>query len=196
MDELKRLVDFFFEAGMLKKTPRSGYQFLGTGKENVAEHSFRTAIIGFSLARIVGADAYKTAIMCLFHDFSEARCGDFNYVNKIYNQARSRDALADALSGIHFSQEILELFDDLENVLSVEAILAHDADQLDLILNLKEELDLGNQYAKKWIDCAVKRLRSKEAKILATQIIKTDHTDWWFQIKDASWWEQKNGRKD
>ncbi|MBW1775527.1 MAG: HD domain-containing protein, partial [Deltaproteobacteria bacterium] len=47
---MKALINFLFEVGMLKKTPRSGYQFLGTGQESVAEHSFRTAIIGYMLS--------------------------------------------------------------------------------------------------------------------------------------------------
>ena len=45
-DRLTRVVDFLNECGMLRKTPRTGYQFLGSGSENVAEHSFRTAVIG------------------------------------------------------------------------------------------------------------------------------------------------------
>ncbi|MDO9630796.1 MAG: HD domain-containing protein, partial [Humidesulfovibrio sp.] len=53
---LTRLADFLFECGMLRKTPRTGYQFLGSGAENVAEHSFRTAVVGFVLAKMAGAD--------------------------------------------------------------------------------------------------------------------------------------------
>ncbi|MDO9081998.1 MAG: HD domain-containing protein, partial [Humidesulfovibrio sp.] len=53
---MTRLADFLFECGMLRKTPRTGYQFLGTGSENVAEHSFSTAVIGFVLAQMAGAN--------------------------------------------------------------------------------------------------------------------------------------------
>jgi putative hydrolase of HD superfamily len=55
----KRLADFVFELGMLRRTPRTGYQFLGSGAENVAEHSFRTAMIGYILARKAGADVAR-----------------------------------------------------------------------------------------------------------------------------------------
>jgi len=48
---MKNIVNFLFEIGILKKTPRSGYQFLGTGNESVAEHSFRVAVIGYLLAK-------------------------------------------------------------------------------------------------------------------------------------------------
>ncbi|MEQ8216458.1 MAG: phosphohydrolase, partial [Smithellaceae bacterium] len=30
---MDNIADFLFEVGMLGKTPRSGYQFLGSGKE-------------------------------------------------------------------------------------------------------------------------------------------------------------------
>ena len=40
---MKNLANFLFEVGMLKRTPRTGFQFLGSGAESVAEHSFRTA---------------------------------------------------------------------------------------------------------------------------------------------------------
>ena len=47
---MKRTAEFLFEVGMLKRTPRTGYQFLGSGGESVADHSFRTAVIGYVLA--------------------------------------------------------------------------------------------------------------------------------------------------
>ena len=58
--KLTRLADFLFEAGMLRKTPRTGYQFLGSGSENVAEHSFRAALVGYALAHMAGADPERT----------------------------------------------------------------------------------------------------------------------------------------
>ena len=83
--DMKGLVNFLFEVGMLKKTPRTGYQFLGSGRESVAEHSFRTAVIGYLLSlQEPEADVQKTTLMCLFHDIHEARTGDHNYVNKQY----------------------------------------------------------------------------------------------------------------
>ena len=60
---MKHIINFFFELGMLKKTPRSGYQFLGSGSESVAEHVFRVATIGFTMARLdKQADAFTVEI--------------------------------------------------------------------------------------------------------------------------------------
>ncbi|MGQ9796492.1 MAG: hypothetical protein ACUVR9_08850, partial [Desulfosoma sp.] len=41
LEDLRAVAHFFFEMGMLKRTARSGFQFLGSGKESVADHSFR-----------------------------------------------------------------------------------------------------------------------------------------------------------
>jgi putative hydrolases of HD superfamily len=189
----KRLADFLFEAGMLRRTPRTGYQFLGTGSENVAEHSFRTAVIGYVLATLAGADRGRTVMICLFHDFHESRTGDFNYVNKIYNTADPAKALADAVQGTGLA-EILSLHEEFEEVRSLESALAQDADQIDLILNLKEELDLGNRHAASWLECSLERLRTDQGRRLAQEIARTDRTDWWFRGRDRCWWTRKNGK--
>lgn len=185
---IQRLADFLFEAGMLKKTPRTGYQFLGTGHENVAEHSFRTSIIGYVLAKQAEADIARTTILCLFHDFAEARTGDFNYVNRMYNETNSKAALADATFGTGLTEELLSIWQELEEKQTPESKLAHDADQIELILSLKEELDLGNPYAAKWLAGSLKRLSTKEGIELADTISKTDHTDWWYAGPDKEWW--------
>jgi len=193
--QLTRLADFLFECGMLRKTPRSGYQFLGSGGENVAEHSFRTTVIGFVLAHMAGASKERTAMLCLFHDLPEARTGDFNYVNKVYDRCDPARALADSLAGTGLEGAVLPLHDELEEAASTEAKLAHDADQLDLMLNLKEESDLGNRYADKWLDAAKERLRTPQGQELGRVIMETDHADWWFLGPDQSWWERKGGKR-
>jgi 5'-deoxynucleotidase YfbR-like HD superfamily hydrolase len=50
---MKNIANFLFEAGMLKRTPRSGFQFLGTGAESVAEHILRTSYIGYALGKLL-----------------------------------------------------------------------------------------------------------------------------------------------
>lgn len=186
----KRIADFIFELGMLRKTPRTGYQFLGSGAENVAEHSFRTAMIGYVLAQKSGADVARTVLLCLFHDVHEARIGDFNYVNRIYNTCNPELALEHALEGTGLRTDVVDMWRELEGEDTVEAGLAHDADQLDFIANLKEEQDLGNPYAAKWLHHAVLRLQTKIGQECAEALLATDHADWWFERPDASWWRK------
>lgn len=190
-----RLAHFLFEVAMLKRTPRSGYQFLGASQENVAEHSFGTTVAGYVLARMAGADPSHTALLCLFHDLHEARTGDFNYVNRRYNTSQRTLALQDATRGTGLEEVLLPLWEELEAAQTLEAQLAQDADQLDFILRLKELKDLGSAYAGRWLDCALQRLRTETAKELAATIARTDHTDWWFKGPDPQWWHNKNGKK-
>ncbi|NCD24350.1 MAG: HD domain-containing protein [Deltaproteobacteria bacterium] len=190
----KRLADFIFELGMLRKTPRTGYQFLGSGAENVAEHSFRTAMIGYVLASKAGADVPRTVFLCLFHDVHEARIGDFNYVNRIYNTSNPELALEHALEGTGLSDAAVGMWHELEAAETLEARLAQDADQLDFIANLKEEQDLGNPYAAKWLEHALPRLKTDIARELAQAIQNTDQSEWWFARPDASWWRRGNGK--
>jgi putative hydrolase of HD superfamily len=185
---MKRLVEFLFEVGMLKKTPRTGYQFLGSGGESVADHSFRTAVIGYALAsRAPKADLMTVVLMCLFHDFPEARTGDHNYVNKKYVHADEKRALQDQVKHLPFGDEVIRLANEFNEDKTVEAQLARDADQLDLILELKEQLDCGNPNAKDWLDFALERLVTEDAKKMAREIMETDSTNWWFD-KKTDWW--------
>lgn len=185
---MKNIANFFYEVGMLKKTPRSGFQFLGSGAESVAEHSFRTAMIGYALAKMSeGVDCSSVVMMCLFHDVPEARTGDLNYVNKKYVQADEERAIADLAATLPFGKEYQQILTEFGAQDSPEARLAHDADQLELILALKERKDLGNRYADEWYPFAARRLQTDLAKGLAETIWETDSSLWWFD-NDSDWW--------
>lgn len=186
----KGIVNFFFELGMLKRTPRSGFQFLRSGQESVAEHSFRVALIGYTLARLTPeADPFRVVSLCLFHDVPEARTGDLNYVNKQYVEVHEREAINDLAKTLPFGEDFKDLLAEYRAQQTTEAALAHDADQLDLILELKEQNDLGNVYANQWIHFARKRLKTGIGRELIAQILATDSTDWWFEGHD-DWWHQ------
>lgn len=190
-DPVQRLADFINEVGMLRFTPRTGYQFLGTGKENVAEHSHRTAVIGYALAKMAGADAARTALLCLFHDLAEARTGDFNYVNRMYNTSQPRLAMQHATEGTGLTEDILGFWDELEGNATAEANLAHDADQLDMIFNLKRESENGNAFADQWLGNALQRLRTDEGRRLGRTAAETPTSFWWYNGPGNKWWEQK-----
>ena len=182
------IANFLFEVGMLKRTPRTGLQFLGSGEESVAEHVFRVVFIGYSLARMEqDVDELKVLKMCFLHDLPEARIGDLNYVNKKYVTADETKAIRDLAETIPFGGDIEQIIEEFNRAETREAQLANDADQLELILMLKEYKDLGNKYADEWISFALKRLRTEKAQALAHAIIDTDSTSWWFKDK-GDWW--------
>jgi len=185
---MKNIANFLFEAGMLKRTPRSGFQFLGTGAESVAEHIFRTTYIGYALGRLAqGINVERLIKMCLFHDLPEARTGDLNYVNKKYVKADEQKAIRDLADTLPFGKEIEELVQEYEEGTTAEARLARDADQLEMILALKEYKDLGNKYADEWLQFSLRRLQTDSAKELARVILETDSSLWWFSDK-GDWW--------
>jgi len=185
---MRDMVHFLFEVGILKSIPRSGYQFLGSGSESVAEHTFRVAVIAYLLAKHEPkADMQKVLLMSLFHDFHEARTGDHNYVNKRYVTVNEDKAVRDLAQKLPFGQEIISLIDEFNSRETPEARLSRDADQLDFILELKRQLDLGNKSAAEWLRYAVKRLITDSAKKLADEIIKTGSSDWWFKKNEELW---------
>jgi putative hydrolase of HD superfamily len=175
---LKRTVEFLHEAGMLKKTPRTGYQFLGSGSESVAEHSFRATILGYVLAGMEGgADIDKTIRMCLFHDLAEARTGDHNYVNKKYVAIDEKKALQIRQGICLLAMIFWHLTDEFNAAHTLEARIAKDADQLDLILELKGHQDAGNPNAEEWLVYALKRLCTESGKALGREIMTSKSDD-------------------
>lgn len=187
--ELKSIADFLFEVGMLKRTPRSGFQFLGTGKETVAEHSLRTAVIGYVLGKMsADLDVNRIVSMCLFHDLVEARTGDLNYVNKKYVTADEEAATRDMTENLPFGDEVRRFINEFNERQTPESLAAHDADQIEMILQLKELGDLGNRYSQDWISSALKRLRTDDGMRLARSILNTDFSAWWFKEKKDDWW--------
>ena len=89
--------------------------------------------------------------------------------------------------------EIMDLSHEFNVSDTLEAKLSKDADQLDLILELKEQLDLGNLQAKEWLSFAVKRLLTESGRKLAQEILISDRDSWWFD-KKTDWWI--NGSQD
>lgn len=183
------IINFLFEVGMLKNTPRTGYRFLGSGNESVAEHIFRMVFIGYVMAKLNSTiDEAKLIKMCLFHDLPEARTGDQNYVYKKYVTVDESKAIDDLTQSIPFGEEIKNLIEEFNNKKTQESLLAQDADQIEHLLRLKECADQNNKYAHDWMKNAHKRLKTDIGQKLAKVIISTDSSQWWFIDKESNWW--------
>ena len=191
---MESIADFLFEVGMLSKTPRSGYQFLGSGRESVAEHILRTVFIGYALCKLnPSLNELRVLKMCILHDLPEARTGDMNYVNKKYVEVNEAKAVRELTEGLFFGGDIRQAIDEFNARETPEAKTARDADQIALILQLKEYGDLGNKYSDEWIRYALQRLATEEGKKLAERIIQTDSSHWWFKDK-SDWWVNGSNR--
>jgi putative hydrolase of HD superfamily len=176
------IADLLFEANILKKIPRSGFHFLGAGKESVAEHVFITTFIAYIMSKIMpDIDALRLITMCLVHDLTEARTGDLNYVQKKYVKAEENKALKDATRDILFGDSFADLIHEFNEGKSPEAELARDADQLSLVLELKSLSDIGYKPPGKWLPFVLGRLKTKTGKKLSESILKTTEDSWWFK---------------
>lgn len=186
------IANFLFEVGMLSRTPRSGYQFLGSGSESVAEHILRTIFVGYTLCKMdKSLDEQRVLKMCILHDLPEARTGDMNYVNKKYVKVDEEKAVKELTESLSFGNDIKEAIEEFNCKETREALIARDADQIALILQLKECGDLGNKYSEEWIGFAIQRLTTENGKKLSEIITKTDSSQWWFKEKGA-WWVNGN----
>ncbi len=180
METWNKFAKFLFEMAMLKRLERTGYAYLGSGRESIAAHSYGTTICAWILASLVPeANIVRILKMALLHDFLEARTGDLNSVNKLYDKADEEKAAQEAFSHLPIGRELLDLWYEYKEGKTLEAQLVHDADQLDLLVMLKEQLDLGNPYASRWIKYAKKRLNTEAGKCLAEAICNTDWASWW-----------------
>jgi len=192
-NNLKPIANFLFETGMLQKTPRSGFFFLGSGDQSVADHINRVSYVGFVLAKMNGqADLNKILQMCLFHDLSEARISDLNYTHQKYNDRLETKAVNDLAATLPFGDDMKKTIEEYEERKTIEAKLTKDADNIELLLSLKEQSDIGNSRANTWVPPLLGRLLTEEGKKLAEEILKTDSDSWWYGDKNDKWWVNKN----
>ena len=177
---MEKIANLLFEAKMLKEIQRSGYSFLGAGKESVAEHSFCTMMIAYVISQSeTDIDALKLISMCLVHDLPEARIGDLNTVHKKYVAADEKLAVEDMARDIFCGSSITELIEEFNAGSSPEAKLASDADQLALVLELKDLADIGYQAPHRWLDNVLERLQTGTGKKIAQSIMATKRDEWW-----------------
>jgi putative hydrolases of HD superfamily len=138
----------------------------------------------------------KVMQMCLFHDLAEGRTSDLNYVHQMYVSSDEESALRDITSAISFGGFIEKILAEYKERVSKESLLAKDADNLELLITLKELHDTGSRRAESWFGFAVDRLKTDEGKELARTILETDSADWWFKGKDGKeyWVDRKHHR--
>ena len=190
--DIKRIVNFIYETGNLQKTPRSGLWFLGTGKQSVAEHTLRTALIGWAISALVPkVNQEKVALMCLFHDLGEGRTSDLNYVHQRYGRLAESEAIGDIARSVPFGKKIEALYLEFEKRKTIEAKLAKDADQLEWISTLREEQAKGNVKAKLWAKYAYKRLKTSAGRKIGKLLLEINPDSWWLDVKDKWFIDRK-----
>jgi len=184
---MRDVAKYLYEIGQLKRVKRSGWWMVGiSNPESVAEHSFRTAILGYILACLEGADPMKTAMMCLFHDTHEARILDLHRVAKRYlaNDQGERVAFEEQTERLPqpIATEITSLITGYEERESLEARVAHDADSLECLIQGREYQVQGYD-THEWIVNCQAGLQTLSAKLLAQACLETEPREWWQGLK-------------
>lgn len=200
-EDLEGLIKFVFELGQLKRTPRSGWQKLGIDDpETVAEHSFRTAAIGFLLAEMEWNDPYTVAGYCLFHDMAETRTGDLDWLAQRYldrGDYQSSEVLEDQLERLpeDLEESMQRMFDKPDGEGSLKKI-ARDADLLDLAFQALEYEASGNDHAGEWFDNTVPLLKTDSGKKIGNLLKEKARTGTLEQL--LAWWKglKVNGDRD
>lgn len=176
------LAGYLLEAGLLKRAKRTGWWIVGVkDPETIAEHSFRTALIGATLAMMEGADPARTALLCLFHDTQETRVGDIPHVGRRYLTAASnQDVTADQVSACPepVRAGVQAVVDEYETGESLEAVIARDADKLECLIQGIEYREQGHQNAQGWIDTSRERLKTASANDLADAALQMNSLEW------------------
>jgi putative hydrolase of HD superfamily len=180
-------LDFFAEAGLLKRVKRSGWWVAGIEEpESVADHCFRCAVIGFYMAIEEGVDPYRVLAMTLFNDIHEARINDLHKMGHFYIDFKEaekkvfRDQVAPLSRKTRAALE--DIRGDYDRQRSHESLVARDADILECLVQAKEYLDHGHKVASKFLRRAPGFLKTRTAKELWKALQKWDSTVWWENV--------------
>lgn len=186
MEPNSAIVNYLFESGELKRIKRSGW-WLAKIKdpESVAEHSFRTAIVAFFLAKMEGADPQKVCSAAVFHDVCEARMLDLHKVAARYvdtGEEVEQRVVLDQIKELPASLSV-ELENTLIHLSEKERIILKDADLLECALQAKEYVEVGYADCEDWITNIEKRLKTDSAKRLLAEAKTMRSGEWWKGLK-------------
>jgi putative hydrolases of HD superfamily len=183
----ERALNFFAEAGLLKRVKRSGWWVAGIeNPESVAEHSFRTAVIGFYMAFIEGVDPFRVVSMSLFNDIHESRINDLHKMGHYYIDFKhaEKKVFQDQVAGLDkaVKEALISLRTEYDTQETKESLLARDADILECLIQAKEYYDNGYLGAKLFLTKAPRYLKSNSAKSLWRQLKNWHSSHWWQEV--------------
>ncbi|MEV1328122.1 HD domain-containing protein [Micromonospora costi] len=175
-------MDFIFEAGVLKRASRTGWWFAGVKHpESIAEHSFRTALIGMMLAAMEGADPARVSMLCVLHDTQETRITDIPHIGRRYLTAAPNAAVtADQVAACPppVAEVITAAVAEYEAGETREAVVARDADKLECLVQAVEYRHQGIDDVQRWIDSSRAALRTASAHRLADAALSGQPLAW------------------
>jgi putative hydrolases of HD superfamily len=185
MNNKNNSINLIFEALVVKRLERTGWQVLGDNRETVGEHTFMTTVISYLLVKEIEkkekVNLEKVLLMSIFHDFYESRTGDLDKISLQYLIRNESQANEDIFKSGY--PEINELLKVYENRGSLEAKIVYEANILALLVELKSLVEKGNENAREWLNGNFERLKLKESINIARMIMEGNTQDWWKEIR-------------
>ncbi len=180
-------LDFFAEAGLLKKVKRSGWWVAGIkDPESVAEHSFRCAIMAHYIALLENADPYRVVMMALFNDIHEARINDLHKMGHYYIdfKAAEKKVFADQVNTLDekVKIELTSLRKEYDAQKTKESLIARDADILECLVQAREYYQSGHLKAKIFLTRAPEFLKTKTARRMWRGLCRWNSSCWWQNV--------------
>jgi putative hydrolase of HD superfamily len=183
-DQTQAVTRFIFEQGVLKRMARTGWWHVGVKQpETIAEHAYRTAIIGLVLAAMEGADPARVALLCVLHDSQETRVGDIPHIGRHYLDAAPNTTVTrDQTDGMppqvaDLIRSTVEAYESPDPDLDTQ--VAHDADKLDCLVQALEYREAGYTAVDPWIESSRAKLTTPGAKELAEAALAMSPQQWW-----------------
>jgi len=144
---LKEIIEFSKLIGRLKKTERTGWVTWVKieNPESVADHIFRTAVLGMVISDIKRLNTEKIVRMILLHDLSEAIMGDWDYytkkkLGKEKKREREKESMEKVISLLpkKLRKKYFDIWKELFDEKSEEAKLIKQIDMLEMIFQALE----------------------------------------------------------
>ncbi|QSZ32544.1 hypothetical protein DSL72_002122 [Monilinia vaccinii-corymbosi] len=185
-------VPFFHMLERLKTTKREGWRRFGiTRGESIADHMYRMSLITMFAPASLAAkiNIPHCTKMALVHDMAEALVGDITPVDGVPKCEKNRreattmdyftKRLLGRVNGGLTGQQIMDIWQEYEDSVTLESQFVHDVDKIELILQMVEyersqepQMDLG-EFS--WVAA---KIVLPEVKAWAAEIFK-EREDFW-----------------
>jgi putative hydrolase of HD superfamily len=151
----------------------------------LADHNALSGQIAYILAAMEGANAERAAALAIFHDTAELRLGDQNWVARIYvdHENKKEKAQNDQLNGLSVAPQMKAIFDELKEGKTKEALVASDANFLDMAIQSKYYAANGNKKAELWFESIAGAFKTESAKQIFATIKNSGIEDWWMELE-------------
>jgi len=180
----KDFLEFAKIIGKLKKTLRTGWKIRGIrNPESVADHIFRTIVLGMIIADIRKLKKEKILKMLILHDLEESITGDIPTLEKEKMSKKNKEigerAMKSVLSKLPLGlrKEYFNLWKEFEEGKTKEAKFCRDIDILEMIIQIfeyKKEQASRKKVLEIFWKNAQKRLKDPSLRKILKELKKSD----------------------